>query len=140
MLFPALDVSTSGLAAQRVRMNARSSNIANISTTRNERGEPVPYQPRFVVFETDDSVGANGAVGVKVASVQVADVEPRLKWEPGNPDAIKQGPNKGYVAYPNVNMMTEFTDAMEAARAYEANLGAIEITKDLEQQTLRILA
>jgi len=140
MLFPALDISTSGLAAQRARMNARSSNIANISTTRNERGEPVPYQPRFTVFETDDGVGTRGAVGVRVASVQTADVEPRLKWEPGNPDAIKEGPKKGYVAYPNVNMMTEFTDAMEAARAYEANLGAFEITKDLEQQTLRILA
>jgi flagellar basal-body rod protein FlgC len=44
------------------------------------------------------------------------------------------------VAYPNINMMTEFTDAMEAARAYEANLGTMEITKDLEQQTLRIIA
>jgi flagellar basal-body rod protein FlgC len=140
MMFPAIDISTSGLAAQRARMNARSSNIANISTTHNERGEAEPYQPRFVIFETDDSVGANGAVGVKVASVHIEDLEPRLKWEPGNPDAIKEGPKKGYVAYPAVNMMTEFTDAMEAARAYEANLGAFEITKDLEQQTLRILA
>jgi len=136
MLFPALDISTSGLAAQRARMNARSSNMANLSTTRNEVGEPKPYQPRFVVFETDDAVGAHGASGVRVASVETTDVEPRVKYEPGHPDANEQG----YVAYPNVNMMTEFTDAMEAARAYEANLGAFEITKDLEQQTLRILA
>ncbi|MBN2477094.1 MAG: flagellar basal body rod protein FlgC [Pirellulales bacterium] len=136
MLFPALDVSTSGLEAQRVRMNARSSNIANISTTRNEEGQPEPYRPRFVVLETDDTVGAHGGVGVRVASVETAEVEPRWRWEPGHPDAN----DRGYVAYPNVSMMTEFTDAMEAARAYEANLGAIEITKDLEQQTLRILA
>ena len=135
-MFPALDISTSGLVAQRIRMNARSSNIANISTTHNEQGERVPYQPRFVVFQTDESVGAHGAAGVQVSSVQTADVEPRLKYEPGHPDADE----KGYVAYPNVNMMIEFTDALEAARAYEANLGTLEITKDLQQQTLRILA
>jgi flagellar basal-body rod protein FlgC len=139
-MLPALDISSSALVAQRIRMNAISSNLANISTTHNEAGEPSPYQPRFVVFQADPSVGANGAPGVKVASVQTAKLEPRLKYEPGNPDAIKTGPNAGYVAYPNINMMTEMTDAMEAARAYEANLGTMEITKDLEQQTLKILA
>ena len=139
-MFPALDVSTSGLAAQRVRMNAISGNLANISTTHNEEGEAVPYQPRFVVFQTDESVGSNGAAGVRVESVQIDDLEPLYKYEPQHPDAIKEGQWKGYVAYPNVNMMTEYTDAMEAARAYEANLGAIEISKDLANQTLRIIA
>jgi flagellar basal-body rod protein FlgC len=139
-MLPALDISSSALVAQRTRINAISSNLANISTTHNEAGEATPYQPRFVIFQTDPNVGANGAPGVKVASVQTAKLEPRLKYEPGNPDAIKTGPNAGYVAYPNINMMTEFTDAMEASRAYEANLGTMEITKDLEQQTLRIIA
>ncbi|MHB8899068.1 MAG: flagellar basal body rod protein FlgC [Thermoguttaceae bacterium] len=139
-MFSALDVSTSGLAAQRVRMNAISGNLANISTTHNEDGEAVPYQPRFVVFQTDESVGGNGAAGVRVESVQIDDLEPRYKYEPQHPDAIREGQWKGYVAYPNVNMMTEYTDAMEAARAYEANLGAIEISKDLASQTLRIIA
>jgi len=139
-MFPALDVSTSGLAAQRVRMNAISGNLANISTTHNEQGDPVPYQPRFVVFQTDESVGTNGAAGVRVESVEIDDIEPLYKYEPTHPDAIKEGQWKGYVAYPNVNMMTEYTDAVEAARAYEANLGAIEITKDLANQTLRIIA
>ena len=139
-MFPALDISTSALVAQRTRMNAISSNLANISTTHNERGEPEPYQPRFVVFQADEGVGAFGAPGVRVAEVGTDQVEPLWKYEPGHPDAVKDGPKKGYVAYPNVNMMTEFTDALEAARAYEANLGAMEITKDLEQQTLRILA
>ena len=139
-MFPSLDVSTSGLVAQRTRMNAISSNLANISTTHNEQGEAVPYQPRFVIFQTDESVGSGGAAGVRVSSVQTDDSQPLLKYRPGHPDAIKEGPNKGYVAYPNVNMMTEMTDAMEAARAYEANLGAIEIAKDLQNQTLRILA
>jgi flagellar basal-body rod protein FlgC len=139
-MIPALDISTSGLVAQRMRMNAISSNMANISTTHNEKGEPKPYEPRFVVFQTDDSIGANGAAGVKVSSVQTEHSQPRLRFDPGHPDAIKDGPNRGYVAYPSIDMMTEFTDALEAARAYEANLGTMEISKDLERQTLRIIA
>ncbi|MDZ7619337.1 MAG: flagellar basal body rod protein FlgC [Patescibacteria group bacterium] len=139
-MFAAFDISTSGLAAQRIRMNAQSSNIANISTTHNELGEPEAYQPRFVIFQPDESVGANGAAGVRVASVEVDDVEPIWRYQPHHPDAVKEGPHAGYVAYPNINMMTEFTDAMEAARAYEANLGVIDITKDIQNQTLRILA
>lgn len=138
-MFSALDVSTSALVAQRVRMNAISGNLANMSTTHNEAGEAVPYQARFAVFQTDDSVGTNGAAGVQVSSIETENAEPRWKYEPGNPDALKDGPHKGYVAYPSINMMTEMTDAMEAARAYEANLGAIDIAKDLAQQTLRIL-
>jgi flagellar basal-body rod protein FlgC len=140
-MFRALDISTSGLVAQRMRMNAISSNLANISTTHNEQGKAEPYQPRFVVFQTDESVGSNGAAGVRVGTVEIdRQAEPRLKYQPGHPDAIQDGPNKGYVAYPDINMMTEFTDALETSRAYEANLGAMDITKDLQQQTLRIIA
>jgi flagellar basal-body rod protein FlgC len=139
-MFSALDVSTSALVAQRTRMNAIASNLANMSTPCNEDGQIEPYQPRFVVFQADESVGRNGAAGVKVASVETADLEPLWKYQPGHPLAQKTGPHLGQVAYPNVNMMTEMTDAMEASRAYEANLGAMEITKDLAQQTLRILA
>ena len=138
-MLPALDISTSALVAQRVRMNAISSNLANMSTTHNEAGEPVPYQSRFVIFEADEGVGTRGAAGVRVSSVEIDDAEPRYKYQPNHPDAIQQGPHKGYVAYPSVNMMTEFTDALEAARAYEANLGAIEIAKNMAQQTLRIV-
>jgi flagellar basal-body rod protein FlgC len=139
-MFPALDISSSGLVAQRMRMTAISSNLANVTTTHNERGEAVPYQSRFVIFQADESVGANGAAGVKVSSVETSQAEPKLKFDPHNPDAIKEGPNKGYVAYPNISMMGEFTDALEASRAYEANLGAMEISKDIEQQTLKIIA
>jgi flagellar basal-body rod protein FlgC len=139
-MFPSLDVSTSALVAQRIRMDTISGNLANINATHNERGEVEPYQPRFVIFQTDESMGANGAAGVRVSSVQVEQREPRYRFQPGHPDAIKEGPYKGYVAYPDIDMMTEFTNAMEAARAYEANLGAMEISKDIEHQTLRILA
>jgi len=139
-MLSAMDISTSGLVAQRMRMNAIAGNLANMSTTRNEYGELEPYQRRFTIFETDDAVGSNGAAGVAVASVQSEQSEPLWRYEPDHPDAMKEGPHEGYVAYPNIKMMTEFTDAIEAARSYEANLGAMEITKNLEQQTLRILA
>jgi len=139
-MFSSIDVSTSALVAQRTRMTAISGNLANMSTTHNEAGEAAPYQPRFVIFQADDSVGSRGAAGVKVSSVEIDQREPRLKYQPGHPDAIKEGPHKGYVAYPDIDMMTEMTDALEAARAYEANLGAMEISKDLVQQSLRIIA
>ena len=75
-----------------------------------------------------------------VESVQIADVEPNWKYQPGHPDAVKEGPKAGSVAYPAVNMMAEFTDALEATRAYEANIGVIEVSKEITQQTLRIVA
>ena len=140
-MFAAMNISTSALVAQRLRLNAIANNIANVSTTHNEAGEAVPYQPRFTVFQTDDTIrGPLGAAGVKVASVETSTAEPRMKYEPGHPDAIQDGPMKGYVAYPNVNMMVEFTDALEATRAYEANIGVLEIAKDMTQQSLRIVA
>jgi len=136
-MFNALDVSTSALVAQRTRLDVISSNLANISTTRNERGEAAPYTPRYVTFETDAEVTTRGGgQGVRVASIENSNVQPSLKYEPGHPDANEQG----YVAYPNIDMTTEFVDALEATRAYEANIGVIEITKDLGQQTLQILA
>lgn len=140
-MFPSIDISTSALVAQRTRLAAISNNIANISTTHNEAGEAVPYQARFAVFQTDtDSVNSFGAAGVKVKSVETADLDPLYRYQPGHPDAIRSGEHAGYVAYPNINLMTEFTDALEATRAYEANIGVIEVSKDLSQQTLRILA
>ena len=140
-MISALDISTSALVAQRVRMNAISSNLANMSTTRNENGELQPYQARYVTFQTDDElITSGGAVGVKVAAVETENVEPIYKFQPNHPHAIQEGKWKGYVAYPNVNMTAEFVDAMEATRSYEANVGVIEISKNMAQQTLRILA
>ena len=140
-MISALDISTSALAAQRVRLNAISSNLANMSSIRDENGDVKPYQARYVVFQTDDEIQTSqGAVGVKVASVETQTVEPRYKYQPGHPLAIKDGKWKGYVAYPNVNMTQEFVDALEATRSYEANIGVMEVSKNLGQQTLRILA
>ncbi len=135
-MFSAIDVSTSALAAQRVRLNAISSNIANMSTTRNENGQAEPYVPRYVTFQTDTDVGTSGGGnGVKVASVEYANSEPLLRYQPWHEDADENG----MVAYPNIDMVNEFVDALEATRAYEANIGVMEVTKDLGRQTLRIL-
>lgn len=136
----ALDISASGLVAQRTRMDAISSNIANMSATRNENGELSPYQSRFVILETDtDLQTSSGGIGVKVKSVEKETIEPTYKYEPNHPHAIKEGAHKGYVAYPSVNLNAEFVDAMLATRAYEANVGMMEITKGMAQQALRIL-
>ena len=136
-MFHALDVSTSGLVAQRARLDVISSNIANLSTTRNEQGEREAYTPRYVTFQTDTQVNTSGGgMGVRVASVETSQVKPNIKYDPGHPDADENG----YVAYPNINMTTEFVDALEATRAYEANIGVMEISKDLGQRMLQILA
>jgi len=140
-MIPALDISTSALVAQRIRLDTVSSNLANLtSMERDEKGNMQPYQSRYVIFQTDDALETKqGAVGVKVASVQTEQVEPLYRWQPAHPYAIKEGPKKGYVAYPNVNMTAEMVDALVATRAYEANIGAMELTKNMAQQSLRIL-
>jgi flagellar basal-body rod protein FlgC len=136
-MFSSLDVSTSGLVAQRARLNAISSNIANMSTTRNEQGQPEPYQARFVTFQTDSKIStAGGGAGVKIGSVQHSNEPPKMKYEPGHPDADAQG----FVRYPAIDMTGEFVDALEATRAYEANIGVIEVTKNMSDQALRIIA
>jgi len=136
-MFSSLDVSTSGLVAQRTRLNAISSNIANMSTTRNELGEAEPYQPRYVIFQTDTGLATQGGGnGVKVSSVEQSNEPPKMKYEPGHPDADE----RGFVRYPAIDMTMEFVDALEATRAYEANIGVIEVTKNMTEQTLRIIA
>ena len=141
-MMTALDISTSALVAQRVRMDTVSSNLANMSSlTRDANGEMQPYQAKYPIFQTDDAIATSqGATGVKVASIQTDKVEPQYRWQPDHPYAIKEGPKKGYVAYPKINMMAEMVDALVASRAYEANIGAMEITKNMATQSLRILA
>ncbi len=139
-MISALDISTSALVAQRVRLNAISGNIANMSSLQNEDGEAKPYQARFPVFQTDDQLAEGGAAGVKVAEVVVEDKEPIYRYQPDHPLAIKDGPRKGYVAAPNISLNEQFVDALEASRAYEANIGVMEVSKTLNKQTLSILA
>jgi flagellar basal-body rod protein FlgC len=136
----ALDISTSALIAQRTRLNAVSGNIANISSLKDENGEANPYRAREVVFQTDDSLSLSGASGVKVSEVKTSDSDPLYRYNPKHPLAIKEGERKGYVAYPNIDLTTQMVNALESTRAYEANVGVMEITKNLSRETLTILA
>ena len=87
----ALDISTSGLVAQRIRLNTIAGNLANISSVRNENGELQPYQERFVVFQPDEETQtSHGAIGVKVSSIETETVAPEYRYQPGHPLAIKE--------------------------------------------------
>lgn len=138
----ALRVSSSGMAAQRMRMNTISSNIANINTTHTPEGGP--YRRKDVVFEAmPDERNFGELVTVKpdeqVQRVQVTDIlsdrkAPLMKYEPDNPDANPEG----YVAYPNINLMEEMANMIQATRSYEANVSAVQASKDMAMSALEI--
>lgn len=134
-MFGLLDISTSGLIASRTRLEVSAANIANIESLTNATGEYEPYRRRFAVLAAGDpSEGA--ADGVHVDSIQI-DQSPLLKrYEPGSPFADADG----YVGYPNVSIVVEQMNAMEAARAYEANITAIEATKSMMTVALQMIA
>lgn len=135
-------VSSSGLSAQRMRMNTISSNIANVNTTRTPEGGP--YRRKDVVFEAIPDARNFGEILTSqpdrnIRRVQVTDVlvdrkAPILKYEPDHPDANEQG----YVAYPNVNLMEEMTNMIQATRAYEANVSSMQASKDMALSALEI--
>ncbi len=128
------------VASLDIRLDAISGNIAQMSTTRNEAGQSVPYQPRFVVFKPDEAIRSpEGAVGVSVSSVQISQKPPDWRYQPTNPERMLDGPHKDCVAYPNIDMTTEFVDSLTATRAYEANVGVMEASKSMFAQALRII-
>lgn len=134
-MFDVLDMGASGLLAQRVRMDTIAGNVLHMNTTRNERGEPVPYRRKFVVFEPT-RVERGEAPGVRVARIE-EDRSPFIRrFEPSHPDADRDG----YVQYPNVDMAIEMVNMLDASRAYEANITMMETTKQMLNATLRLLA
>ena len=136
-MIKALDISSSALAAQRVRMDVIAGNMANAFTTAQEDGRIEPFKRRIVTLETGDG---SGQAGVHVRDVMEDQGAPRLVFDPGHPHAQKQGPLAGYVQYPNVNLTMEYVDALEASRAYEANLAVMNVTKTMTQQTIQLFA
>src|SRR5690349_17543437 len=134
-MFRTLDISTSGLVAQRHRMDTIAGNIANINTTRDDQGNLTPFQRRLVRFQAADGSNPGSGQGVKFQIDVDRDTPPRKVSSPGHPDADADG----NVSYPNINLVTEFVNAVEASRAYEANVGAIDVTKGMVQQTLKLL-
>ncbi|MBN1421126.1 MAG: flagellar basal body rod protein FlgC [Planctomycetes bacterium] len=129
-MLASLDISASGLAAQRIRMDVIAENIANAHTTRDAEGRPSPYCRREVVFAPTAASGP----GVSVAEIRRDATPPRRVFDPDHPDAVD-----GYVAYPNVNVIQEMVDMTLASRSYEANVTAIETAKSMYLAALRIL-
>lgn len=135
-------VSSSGMTAQRLRMNTISSNIANINTTRTPEGGP--YRRKDVVLEAMPEQKTFGEilhteVDRNMNRVQVSDVHidrgaPTMKFEPNHPDANAEG----YVAYPNINLMEEMTNMIQATRSYEANVSALNASKGMAMSALEI--
>jgi flagellar basal-body rod protein FlgC len=137
-MIEALDITSSALMAQRTRLNVIAGNIANAFTTAQEDGTIQPYRRRVVTFAPGQESG-EGA-GVHVSAVQEDPSEFKLRYDPGHPHAIRDGPLGGYVQYPNVNVTMEYVDAMEAARAYEANVAVMNVTKTMVQQAIQLFA
>ncbi|MBA1433418.1 MAG: flagellar basal body rod protein FlgC [Epsilonproteobacteria bacterium] len=155
------DISGYGLSAQRVRVNAISSNIANAQTTRTDEGGP--YHRKEVVFkainfndvynnmidnETNKAAYANpldenqfgkkanpAIMSVIVDKVVRDDSKPLMKYEPNHPDADANG----YVAYPNINPVVEMADLVEATRSYQANVAAFQSAKDMASSSVSLL-
>lgn len=134
-MFDALDIGASGLTAQRTRMDVIAGNIANASTTHDAAGKPNPYRRRFAVIAAG-APGDGSKPGVHVEQVR-QDASPFMRrYEPWNQDAGKDG----YVNYPNVDPTVEFVNAIEASRAYEANVTMMDVTKAMVNASLRLLA
>jgi len=134
-MFESLDIGASGLAAQRTRMDTIAGNIANANTTHDASGKVNPYRRRFVLFASGQPDNS-AASGVHVQAVGEDPSPLTKKFEPGNPDSDKDG----YVSYPNVDLSIEFVNALEASRAYEADITMMETTKSMISSSLRILA
>jgi flagellar basal-body rod protein FlgC len=148
--FDGYNVSTSGMSAQRTRINVVSANIANAKTTHTAEGGP--YKKQEVVFEdiliasnkktnsndVETTNNKNSDVslrGVGVKSILQSDAKPVMRYEPEHPDANEQG----YVAYPDINPVIEMVNLVEATRSYEANVASFNTHKNIDSKTLDIL-
>lgn len=134
-VFSALDISATGLSAERTRMNVIANNLANANSTRTPEGGP--FRRQMVVLSGAEATDPNRLenLGVTVAGV-VDDPAPfPLLYNPGHPDANADG----YVAMPNVNVVEEMVDMITAVRAYEANITAIDASKNIVRRSLDII-
>ena len=148
-LFTTINTAATGLTAQRTRLDVIANNIANVNTTRTTEGGPfrrsrVVFRPRvsqpywrspFLPTFLKEQIGR----GVRVVEVEKDyDSEVRLVYDPTHPDAIQSGPRKGYVEYPNVNVVNEMVDMISASRAYEANVAIMNGSKSMFVKALEI--
>ncbi len=148
-LFTSINIAATGMAAERLRTDVISDNIANASTTRTQDGgafkrsrvvfQPVSqknptYRSPFVPSDLDNGPGK----GVKVLRIEKDTSEGKLVYDPSHPDSIKSGPHAGYVEYPNVNIVNEMVDLISASRAYEANATVVDGAKSMFSAALEI--
>lgn len=139
-----LNISGSGMTAQRLRLDVVAENIANIETTRTESGGP--YRRKTVTLEAEGSSfqsvfnqalagrADTEEAGVRVASVQEDASEGKLVYDPTHPDADEDG----YVEMPNVDLIKETADAMAASQAYQANITAFNTAKLMAEKALQV--
>ncbi len=134
----AVDAAASALAAERTRIEVAVSNLANAESTRGPDGRP--YRRRDVVLSTDQgqsfdtALGRASASGVKVAAIVEDESPARRRYDPSHPDAD----GDGYVALPNVTPAEEMVDMVGASRAYQANLTAINLIRDMVSRALEL--
>ena len=148
-MFTSINIAATGMSAERLRTYVISDNIANASTTRTQEGgafkkstvvmRPVAdSNPQWNSPFTPSSLDNGAGKGVKVLEITKDTSQGRLVYDPTHPDAIQSGPNKGYVEYPNVNIVNEMVDLISASRAYEANATVIDGAKDMFSAALEI--
>jgi len=147
--FNTMNISATGLSANRVRMDIIAENIANVNTTRTANGGP--YQRKTVIFEeirdndpfavvfnrffgNTASVPAPQGMGVRVREVVIDESPGLLRFDPTHPDADEEG----YVRLPNINIVEEMVNMISASRSYEANITAMQTARTLMQRTLEI--
>lgn len=148
-IFSSINIAASGLSAQRTRLDVISNNIANVDTTRTAEGGPfrrsrVIFRPKvqepywrspFLPETMDNGPGK----GVRIVEIDKdLDGDPKLVFDPTHPDAIKTGPQKGYVEMPNVNIVEEMVDMISASRSYEANVAVVNGSKAMFMKALEI--
>lgn len=127
-----LDQSAGALAAERTRLEMVSANIANAHTTHGPDG--TPFKRRIVTFESVFDAQHAGAPGVRVSRVATDKTPGARVYQPGDPDADKDG----FVEQPNVNLADEMVDLISASRAYEANLAVVQNARQLAMRALSI--
>lgn len=141
-LFDSFRISASALTAQRLRMDVIANNMANAQTTRTAEGGPYKKQmpvfaesrPKFMLPVISDEIRNTVGEGVKVISIKKDTAPPKLVYNPSHPDANEDG----YVSMPNIDLVTEMVDMIEATRAYEANVTALNSSKSMAVKALEI--
>ncbi len=133
-MYGTLDISTSGMIAQRTRMSVIASNIANARSIQNSKGEYEPYLRRAAMLAP--SGDSSNPQGVQIVDINVDPSAVRPEHRPGHPNADADG----NIMVPDIDPTTEWVNGLEASRAYEANVVAAEATKTMMAQALRLLA